>query len=118
MINRQNIKKDDMEQRSKLCIFLSYSTIHNSCFLCFELTYHKAYFSRHFHFIQNHFPSFWLPSMSVTKSMILPFQNVLSFPYITTFPKFFPTCVTKSASSCSLIFSTYLIPRFSGYYPN
>lgn len=80
VINRQNIKKDDMAHDSWtqttvdvaifFWFFLIYSTIHNSCFLCFDLTNHKAYFSRHFHFIQNHFPSFWLPSMSVTKSMI------------------------------------------------
>lgn len=45
-----------LEQRSKPCLFLGYSNVHNS-YICFEPTNHKIYYSRHVHFIENHFPS-------------------------------------------------------------
>lgn len=45
-----------LEQCSKPCIFLVYSTTHNY-YICFKPTNHKIYFSHHVYFIGFYFPS-------------------------------------------------------------
>lgn len=49
--------KHKLEQRSKSCLFLGYSNVHNS-YICFEPQDHKFYFSRHVQFVESVFPSF------------------------------------------------------------
>ena len=53
--------KHKLEPRSKPCIFLGYSNIHNA-YICFEPSANKFFVSRHVQFIETTVPIFFLPS--------------------------------------------------------